>query len=85
MNAHLHEDVASIIAQAGAVASCGDCQSYDVYQFDEDADRHAYALATKAWKEDEFPRSTLEEVREAVKSALGDANMSCPGCRESFA
>lgn len=68
--------------EAGAIIKCDICHSNYIRAFDDDAERQAYARATNEWKSGSrgFRGMEREEVMEAVKSALEDANLECPSC-----
>jgi hypothetical protein len=69
---------AALIAKA--VRPCLRHKDVLIYVGDNDADRHAYALATNMWKAGETV-SDRPEVTEAVKDVLDQAaDGSCPQC-----
>lgn len=68
--------------KAKAVEPCYFHKHVLIHRGNDDADRHAYALATNAWKDDGriFEQ---REVTEAVKDVFVQAaDGSCPACDE---
>jgi hypothetical protein len=69
------------LKNATAIILCRRCENDDVYADDPEANSRASGLATNAFKRDEFPGISLEQVREDMAAVLLDANRGCPGCR----
>jgi len=82
MNSDTQETATQIAKDAGAIIPCPTCLANDIYAGNDDAERKAYAMATNAWKAGErgFRGMTREEVMQAIKSAIVDANHKCPSC-----
>ena len=80
MNAHMREKLGEIARKARAIVVCPDCSTDDICAFDDGANSHAYALATTAWKADEFRSASREEVMAELKNVIDDANHECPNC-----
>lgn len=80
MNSESRPALEGMARRARAIVPCEGCHSYDVSAGDSDAERQAYALATEAWKRGEFGGSLREEVMDAMRDVLSDANISCPSC-----
>lgn len=68
-----------VLVQAKAAVRCD--HHTLILKGDELAERGAYAIATKRYKEDDIPdASSLEQVRRAVKGAIEMAADFCPSC-----
>ena len=81
MNAHMQEAMTDIAQDAGAIVPCGLCGNYDIRnENDPEADSLAYAMATNAWKGDQFRSASLEEAKKVMKATLSSANDHCPFC-----
>lgn len=82
MNSDTQETAEECAKDAGAIIKCPSCLGYDISAFDPEAESRAYAIATEAWKSGTrgFRNMAREEVMGVVKSALQDANISCPSC-----
>tara|TARA_B100000378_G_scaffold52563_1_gene38983 strand:- start:2 stop:259 length:258 start_codon:yes stop_codon:yes gene_type:complete len=80
MNSETREIIDGYIRQAGAVSKCPYCSTYDVWADDPEAETMVYAMATNGWKNGKFRGEGREAIMAAVKSALDDVNIDCPGC-----
>lgn len=83
MNAHVQEAMNEIAREAKAVVPCNVCGNYYVRNYDEAADRMAYAMATNAWNNGEqgFARGlTREEALLEMKRCLESASERCASC-----
>jgi hypothetical protein len=80
-----HErDVATEVAvEAGAIERCPNHEEVVISQFDDDANRHAYALATNRWKRGEV-QCDREEFMETVKAVIDEASDECYICADLF-
>lgn len=68
--------------KAGAITTCEVHDDVTISLGDQDAESHAYALATNAWKAGGI-ECTREELMEAVKNAIVYASEDgCPRCRK---
>lgn len=77
----LNYDAIEVAKQAGAVKECefpGHSDSI-VDQWDDDANKRAYAIGTNRWKAGEID-ATREEFMDAIKEAIETAPDECPEC-----
>ena len=84
MNNDTREIINSYIGQTGAVAPCDFCGNYDVWADDREAERMVYAMATNALNEGVFRGESRDSIIAAVKAALDNVNIDCPGCSQNF-
>lgn len=74
------EEMALTVAlKAGAIKTCPYHEDYVVNQYDPDADRHAYALATNAVKSGDFG-GDRGDLLNAVKNVIDMSADECGGC-----
>jgi len=80
-NKSMREDVEQIIMQAGVASGCPAHPSARIYQYDDESERRACAMATHRWKDSHYtPMVTLDEFMSAVRQAIADVPADCPQC-----
>ena len=82
----LEQFAIQIAKDAVAVKSCewpGHDECY-TNQYDDDANKRAYAIGTNRWKAGGVP-GTREEFMDAIKQAIDDAPDTCPECERMLA
>jgi hypothetical protein len=77
--AELVEQAKDILIHTGASHKCKIHDDVLLDSYDEQAQSHAYAIATNKFKAGEFGR-TLQEARDAIQTAIHESGMECPSC-----
>jgi hypothetical protein len=73
--------VQAVLVKTGALERCPVHEDVLYTLQDDDAERHAYALATTMQQKGELD-GTREEVMDAVAEAIRDSLLECPRCQE---
>jgi hypothetical protein len=81
MAADLRGIANSICRKAGATETCPFHEGISIDRWDEDAKRHAYAMATSMVELGEIDTSR-EEMVAAIKAELDESYETCPHCRQ---
>lgn len=71
----------AILVKTGALGQCPVHEDIFYVMDDNDAEKHAYALATTMHQKGELD-GTLQEVRKAIAEAIQDAGVDCPRCQK---
>jgi hypothetical protein len=70
-----------IAIKAKAVDQCFAHSDVTINNLDDDANRHAFALATKIWQNGEIAVDcTREELMAAIKNAIDNSGDECASC-----
>lgn len=82
----LEQQAIAVAKEANAIKECGFPGHSDCFlsQWDDDANRHAYAIGTNRWKAGEVD-GTREEFMDAIKEAIDTASDDCPECDRMMA
>jgi hypothetical protein len=82
-NSDTAETAEQCATDAGAIIKCPNCREYYISGDDGVAERSAYDLAHKVWKENDrgFRGMTWEDVKRTVDSVIQDAG-DCPRCSD---
>lgn len=75
----LRQHAIGVLKEHHAIVDCPECGDHEVNNLDDESVGAAYAQVAAEYERGEIDGS-LQEIKDAVRDALADANIECPEC-----